>query len=163
MTDRKILRLVLSSLLVCLVICFIFSNSLQNGEESSRYSGMVTRLLRSIFDPHGTTDEETFHYFVRKGAHFSEFALLGFSLWLLMQSIRSKYCVSCPGSMLFAALAAAVTDEFIQSFTGRTSSVTDVLIDFGGALTGFVLPLVLFAIIKQSKEKNHAAKECGIE
>lgn len=163
MTDRKILRIALSFIVVCLVVCFIFANSLLNGEDSNQRSGMIAGLLRSIFDPEGAIDEETFHYFVRKGAHFSEFALLGFSLWLLMQSIRSKYYRSCPGSMLFAALAVAVTDEFIQSFTGRTSSVTDVLIDFGGALTGFTLPLLAFAVIKQISKKDNAVKECGTE
>lgn len=160
---KQTVKVVLSAVLVCLTVCFIFSNSLKDGEESNRQSGIVMELLRSIFDPTGAIEEDTFHYFVRKGAHFTEFALLGFSLWLMMLSLRDKFGILCPGVMLFAALSTAVTDEFIQSFTGRTSSVTDVLIDFSGALSGFVLPLAVSAIIKRIKEKKHAAKECGTE
>ena len=160
---KQTVKVILSAALVCLTVCFIFSNSLKDGEASNRQSGIVMELLRSIFDPSGTIEEDTFHYFVRKGAHFTEFALLGFSLWLLMLSLREKFGIFCPGVMLFAALATAVADEFIQSFTGRTSSVTDVLIDLSGALAGFVLPLALCAIIKHFKEKNYAAKECGTE
>ena len=161
---KQTAKLALSALLVCLVVCFIFTNSLLNGEDSNRQSGLVMELLRKLLDPHHVVAEETFHYFVRKGAHFSEFGLLGVSLWLLIQSIKDRYGRSFPGVMLFAALAVAVTDEFIQSFTGRTSSVRDVLIDFSGALTAFAL---LFAIDvirrKRHKEKENAAKECGTE
>ncbi len=160
---KQTVKVVFSAVLVCMTVVFIFSNSLRNGEESNRQSGFVTELLQRILDPNGTIEEDIFHYYVRKGAHFTEFSLLGFSLWLLMLSLRDKIGLFCPGAMLFAALATAVTDEFIQSFTGRTSSVTDVLIDFSGALTGFVLPLILSAIIKQIKEKNYAAKECRTE
>ena len=151
---KQTVKVVFSAVLVCLAVCFIFSNSLKDGEESNRQSGIVMELLRNIFDPTGAMEEDTFHYFVRKGAHFTEFALLGFSLWLLMLSLRDKFGIFCPGVMLFAALATAVTDEFIQSFTGRTSSVTDVLIDFSGALTAFLM-LSLFRVIlrKRTKEK----------
>lgn len=161
---KQNVTLVLSAVLVCLVACFIFSNSLLDGEESNRQSGVVMELLRKILDPNHSIAEETFHYFVRKGAHFSEFALLGVSLWLLMQSIKDRCGRFYGGMMLFAALSVAVTDEFIQSFTGRTSSVTDVLIDFSGALTAFLL-LWIFGIIlrKRNREKENAAKECGTE
>ena len=161
---RQTVKVVLSAVLVCFVVCFIFSNSMKDGEKSNRQSGIVMELLRSIFDPNHTIAEETFHHFVRKSAHFSEFALLGLSLWLLMGSIRGKFGISCPGVMLFSALAVAVTDEFIQSFAGRTSSVTDVLIDFSGALTAFLILLLLCVILrKRTKEKKNAAKECGTE
>jgi len=160
---KQTVKVILSAVLVLITVCFIFSNSLLDGKESNRQSGFVMELLRSIFDPTGSIEEDTFHYFVRKGAHFTEFALLGFSLWLLMLSIRDKFGVLCPGVMLFSALATAVTDEFIQRFTGRTSSVTDVLIDFGGALAGFALLWVLHILRKQTKEKNNVAKECGTE
>ena len=45
--------------------------------------------------------------------------------------------------LLFFALLCAVADEFLQSFTGRTSSVRDVLIDFGGALCGMLLTMLV--------------------
>ena len=149
--QKKTLRLILAAILVCAVICFIFSNSFQNGEASNQRSGLVLALFQRLFDPHHRIDEETFHYFIRKGAHFSEFALLGASLMLLKKRIRDRFCVSTPGVMLFAALAVAVTDEFIQSFTGRTSSVKDVLIDFSGALCAILLLTLLGSIYRKWK------------
>lgn len=161
---KQTIKLVFSAVLACLVVCFIFSNSLLDGEDSNCQSGFVMELLRSILDPNHTVAEETFHYFVRKGAHFSEFALLGVSLWLLMQSVKDRCGRFYGGMMLFAALSVAVTDEFIQSFIGRTSSVTDILIDFSGTLTAFLL-LWAFGLIlrKRNKEKENAAKECRTE
>jgi VanZ family protein len=38
----------------------------------------------------------------------------------------------------FMCLLAAVLDEYSQSFLFRTSKVSDVLIDFGGAIVGMV-------------------------
>lgn len=131
-------KLVVSALLVFVVICFIFSNSLKNGEESKRMSGWVMKLVQSVFDPFHRLNEEKLHYFIRKGAHFSEFALLGASLIWLGENIKKRFGKACPGVMLFLALLVAVADEFIQRFTGRTSSVTDVLIDFSGALTAML-------------------------
>lgn len=161
--NRKTVHLILSALLVLLVVCFIFSNSLLDGEDSSRQSGLVMKFLRAILDPNHTIGEETFHYFVRKGAHFSEFALLGLSLCVLMRCIQGASGKYCPGFMLLAALGTAVADEFIQSFTGRTSSVADVVLDFSGAVTGFTLMLILFALKITIKEKKYAAKKCGAE
>ena len=159
---KSTVKVILSSVLVCLTVCFIFSNSLLDGEESNRQSGLVLNVLRSIFDPDGTIEEETFHFFVRKGAHFSEFALLGLSLWLLMLSLRDRFGIFCPGVMLFAALGTAVTDEFIQSFTGRTSSVSDVLVDFSGAV--FVMAILwILHTLRCKKERRDAEKECGTE
>lgn len=150
---NKHLNILLSAIFVCLVTCFIFSNSLQGSEASNLQSSFIMNLLRGILDPSHMIDDNTFHFFVRKGAHFSEFFLLGVSLWLLIQNIRSVTGRFCPGTMLFSALAVAVTDEYIQSFTGRTSSVTDVLIDFSGALTAFAVLLLLRAIVKTRRKK----------
>ncbi len=161
--SRKMLRFVLALLLNMLVVCFIFFNSLQGPEASNQSSGMVMQFLKAVLKLDDSIGEEAFHTFVRKAAHFTEFAALGASLWLLLGCIRSRFGVFCPGGMLFAALATAVTDEFIQSFTGRTSSVKDVLLDFCGALTAFGLLSLLAGIRRKQKEKKHAAEKCGTE
>ena len=151
-------QLILRAVLVFLILLFIFSNSLQNGEESNERSGKVMELLRMLLDPHERVAAEQFHWFVRKAAHFTEFAALGSSLWLLMQSVQKLVCFSYL-SVPFISLLTAVTDEYIQSFTGRTSSVQDVLIDFSGALAG------LFAayIIGKIRGRRNAGKKCRTE
>lgn len=123
-------------LFVLVTLAFIFRNSLQNGEQSNAWSSRIAALLQQIFDPGGRLTEVEFHKLIRKLAHFSEFCLLGCSLcWLIgeLPDALRRLSVCNP---LFLTLACAVTDEFIQSFTGRTSSVRDVLIDFAGALLG---------------------------
>ncbi|MBQ7339146.1 MAG: VanZ family protein, partial [Clostridia bacterium] len=52
------------------------------------------------------------------------------------------------GALLFSLLT-AVTDEYIQSFTGRTSSVSDVLLDFSGALCGLGLTALTVYLVRR--------------
>ena len=84
--------------------------------------------------------------FVRKVAHFAEYALLGAECAgltvLLARRVFSPYL----WADLFAVLMVAVLDEFLQSFVGRTSLVGDVLLDFSGALVGIALVLVVTAV-----------------
>lgn len=73
---------------------------------------------------------------VSKLAHVIEYAVLG---WLVQRAsgVRRAWWVS-----LLVAVAYAATDEFHQSFVpGRTSRVTDVLIDAVGASMGVFLAL----------------------
>lgn len=148
-------RVWLALLLVLLVLLFIFGNSLRNGEESNADSGFVLRLVRFVIDPMGRLSEESLHYFVRKAAHFTEFAMLGAALWFLTDSLRRRYGTNGLCAAYFASLSAAVTDEFIQSFTGRTSSVRDVLLDFSGAVFALLLSALLWRLLrKRTRKKN---------
>ena len=40
---------------------------------------------------------------------------------------------------LFGVLLCATLDEYFQSFVGRTSSVSDILIDFCGGIIGIII------------------------
>lgn len=139
---KRQLRLFLRLLLIA-TLCFIWGNSLLSRADSAELSNWLTRWLNSIGIP--VTD-----HFVRKLAHFSEFALLGCELTLLFW-LRSglrlrELCISA-----VLALAAAVTDETIQIFTSRGSQLTDVLLDFAGAVTGILLCTLL---IRKGFEKH---------
>ncbi len=136
------------------IMFFIFWNSSKNGQESAQMSSRVMDILKPIFDPKGVIADETFHTIVRKLAHFSEFAALSAMLTALALCLKKLSGRSFVGAELFACLFTAVTDEFIQSFTGRTSSVRDVLIDFSGALLATVILLVAAAIIEKPKRKK---------
>lgn len=144
MTERRKaqLRLFLRLLLI-VTLCFIWSNSLAGKESSASLSGKVTSWLNGIGIP--VTD-----HFVRKSAHFCEFGLLGCELLLLFW-LRSGLHVQNRCNAAFGALLAAVTDETIQIFSGRGSQVQDVLLDFGGALTGILLVSLLARLIEKRK------------
>lgn len=149
MNIRNKRKLILFLLLVVLLTGFIFGNSLQSGEESNWRSGQVMKILERILDPQDRIPDETFHYFVRKGAHFIEFAALGWSLGGLFDAVGAivkKRFISLP---LLWSLMTAVTDEFIQSFGTRSSKVADVILDFSGACVGFGIMLAFLWILRK--------------
>lgn len=77
-TKKQILRAVLWAV-IALTLVFIWSRSARGKVASDGESQWVTELLREIF----RTDSIS-HAFVRKLAHFTEFALLGAELSLLL-------------------------------------------------------------------------------
>lgn len=84
------------------------------------------------------------HYIVRKSAHFFEYGVLGGLAFWMFQGFRSTFWNQVIYS-LFMILSVAVMDEYLQSFVARTASVSDILIDFSGGITGI---LILYLIKK---------------
>ncbi len=140
-TKKKSLFLLV---LVLAATAFIFSNSLKGSDASTQDSNFVIRLIEAIF---GESDLDL-HFLVRKGAHIAEFALLGFLATRLI--INLGKIAHHLGYGLFYVLVVAVTDEFIQTFTGRSGMVQDVWIDFFGALLGIGLAM-LVRVFNRSK------------
>ncbi len=90
-------------------------------------------------------ERDAIHYYVRKAAHVTEYAVLGIlavrALRQIMHGIHSR--VLWGGAWLFATLYAA-SDEFHQRFVlGRTPKLTDVLLDSVGASIGIGLMLLV--------------------
>lgn len=144
---RFILPRVLCVFMTALFMCFIFSNSLDTAEKSSKKSSIVTEAAQTVVDAvsPGTVVQE---HVIRKLGHFSEFAVLGAMLLICVRIYTKKYMkyIFVP---LFVSLAAGVTDELIQlASSGRSSEVTDVAIDFSGAAAGIIL-CILFIIIHE--------------
>ena len=135
-TAVRIILLVLT--LACVV--FIFSNSLRNARSSSEQSGRVTQFIADVYESitGKIINPARITHVVRKLAHFSEFALLGLlgtaSAASVFGTVYGKIHV-----ILFWGLASAVTDEYLQRFsTGRSASVTDVMLDFSGFFVGLL-------------------------
>lgn len=75
-------------------------------------------------------------FFIRKGAHFFSFFLLGF-FWLLglRKRVREEWLTIILSILL--CIGYATFDEFRQVFhPGRTGSMTDVYLDSAGAIFG---------------------------
>lgn len=123
----------------------IFWFSAQNGEKSSSQSRFLSLLLAQFVGP------EHAGFYVRKTAHFTIYLVLGVCM---LQSLQAW---SVPKTVILQILSAlglcvlyACSDEFHQLFTaGRAGSLTDVLIDSAGALTGCLLSS-LPAILKKN-------------
>ena len=139
------------SVLLVLTLAFIWRNSMESIPESQAKSLDLVAILKPILEPIIGEGKVTDH-FVRKTAHFCEFALLGAELRLLFLLLGFG-TVQGHMNALFAALAAGVTDETIQYFYDRGSMVLDVVLDFCGAFFG-ALVLLLIALGVRHREKR---------
>ena len=138
---------------------YIFHNSYQNGEESNRRSEVVAEMLQPVLDPRGRMGPQALNELVRKLAHVTEFFVFGGCLGALtarMGAYRHRYYICFP---LLISVLTALADEYVQSFTGRTSRVEDVWIDFAGACCGIAVVFVIAAIWK-SVRKGKERKKC---
>ena len=120
---------------------------------------MLEPILKPITDKNNQIFGLSLEGFIRKIAHFSEFAFLG----ALLYALRAVNGRPAPFTLLFFALACGVTDETIQVFTRRGSSVTDVIIDFCGCVSGMLLFMLLNRLRKYLKQKygKKAKRQAG--
>ena len=132
-----------------LITAFIFHNSLQDSQTSNAQSSSVAEVVKPIIDPGNQVEEKTFHKLTRKLAHGIEFCILGCSAGGLMVSLKTVLRRYPVFMILFCLLGTAVADEFIQSFTGRTSNVKDILIDFSGAVVGMLIAVCIAAVVRR--------------
>ena len=129
---------------------FIFSNSLKTGVESGADSSAVLDVVESIFKKIGINPDIS-ELFIRKLAHFLEYAMLSFFICadiLLFMSCKASdrrvepFFIISP---VFCFIVANVDEFCIQACTeGRGPSFFDVLIDTLGAVA---LALGFFARI----------------
>ncbi len=153
----------LTLVLVLAVMVMIFCFSAQNGEQSGAMSGRLTTWVLNLiipeFEEFSPEQQETIRrtagLIIRKLAHFSEYALLGFSLMLHIRQIQKKTMVRLPWLWSWAVgTLYAATDEFHQGFVaGRGPSVVDVMIDSSGVIAGTMLLLLIMFCHRKRSEK----------
>ncbi|MDO5123496.1 MAG: VanZ family protein [Eubacteriales bacterium] len=137
-----------------LIITFIFSQSLLPAGESQAESGRILSLFNGLLTDAGIGPVLS-SFFVRKFAHFTEFAVLGTSFFMLFLSFGVKpYYFS-----LFAFLSTsmvAVCDECLQLISdGRACQISDMLLDsFGGFVAITVLSLIYCIFIRIKRRKS---------
>ena len=116
-------------------------------------SGSLRAWLEQLL--HMPVDE----FLLRKAAHFSEYALLGAELSLLLNLLldrngrplaRGRRLLDFPALGFFAA----AIDETIQIFSGRGSSLLDVWLDTAGCLTGFFLIFLIFCTVRSKRHEK---------
>lgn len=139
-------RKIVTTILLCLCIAFIWHNSLEGAELSGNRSLIVTRTLNDwLLDGSYMVLAETV---VRKLAHFLEYALEGTLvtsvIWAYELEMRRYVC-----QVVLAGVLTALIDETFQLFMeGRAASVGDIWIDLFGFIFG-VLAGVSWMLIKR--------------
>ena len=151
---RKILCAVFAVLTV-LWIVFVFSNSMENAQESTEKSDVVYEVVNDAAQSIGIEQEIT-HHTIRQGGHFVEFFVLGALaaatavaafVPLLSASAFPRLFIAF-ASLPFSA-AIAVTDEYIQTFSdGRVCDIEDVFTDAAGAFFGLAIVVAAFLLLK---------------
>ena len=123
---------------------------MQIGVVSEGASGRVLRLVQRVLTRlgmPGLASHITMH-FIRKLAHFCEYALEGFLLMLCLRVYTRHFFKHVSWPML-GGLLTALTDETIQLFVpGRSGQVTDIWIDFSGVMTGLLVGLILLGLVR---------------
>jgi VanZ family protein len=128
---------------MCTVI-FVFSSSPAT-DSSNQSRTIVMKLIHFLyvdFDKKPISEQAAVYslltLLVRKGAHFSEYALLAALAFSAFYGIHNKILRLL--SSVAAAALYACTDEFHQTFVpGRSGMMRDVLIDSTGALFGAIV------------------------
>ncbi|MQS76805.1 VanZ family protein [Companilactobacillus halodurans] len=96
-------------------------------------------------------------FFIRKGAHFGTYFVLGILLCLALYLYFEKNLVLQLFIPWMTTTGLAAFDEFHQGLTGgRTPSVVDVILDSSGAITGIlIIILVLYLVSKHENKLNY--------
>lgn len=150
-----VISLVLLFSLMILIFRFSASNSTESSGLSHRFSQKLITLFLMV--TRGHMSRETIAHVVdlietpvRKMAHFSEYALLGFlaqfhiSTVAVLQKEKMKRKTYRWIAIIFCVLY-AFSDEIHQYFVpGRACRMFDVCIDSSGVLTGSLFFLLIF-------------------
>ena len=140
---------------ITVMVC-VFLFSCENADDSSDTSGRFVNLIISIF--YGDYDElpmweqeeirGNISHFIRKTAHFTIFAALGFFAFLTSGQ-KKLLCKGTAAVLIFCGLY-AVSDELHQYFVpGRACMLRDMLLDTCGSLAGIAAALAAVKILSR--------------
>lgn len=177
---KDVLRFFLLLILLVLWMGFIFCMSANNGSDSQGLSDKVARFIAPLFWPDFyllSTLEQTaalssLSFPIRKAAHFSEYAVLGFLSLAMFIQLRAvinhrravvtqqrqvpnkSFTKPAILAVLFSFLYAC-SDEFHQLFVdGRSGQPFDVMIDSTGALFGVAVTVLILVCHSRKKRKK---------
>ncbi len=138
-------------LILWIAVIFIASSTQGSMSNTSRF---IRPFLEWLFP--NTTEEilTIYHGYIRKFAHFAEYAALAFFAYRAFSSSANEFLQKYWffASLLLIFLVASI-DEINQSFlAGRTGSFWDVLLDTAGGLT--MLIFVYFIKIRYNAKQT---------
>ncbi len=135
-------------ILILFYLCFIYGNSLTPAVISSKESGYFLIRIQNLLSGAGIDAWWLTEHLVRKAAHFTEYAGLGFLL--AMNTGAGMVPVFCHLKQnLTAAIFMPFIDETIQLFVeGRSGQISDVWLDMAGIFAGVLATVCLAKIVR---------------
>lgn len=163
---KKYVSIIILSVVTALWIAFIWGNSAQSGEVSGEASGFVCELVNSVARFFGR-EEPVSEHFIRKLAHFTEYAILAslasvntLKIFFLSNKFKQKHLFFIPLASSALAFLVALVDEFViqMNTLGRGPSMKDVFIDLSGAMTGAfaVLGIALIVMYIRTRKRGES-------
>ena len=133
-----------AALIAFCIVIFVFS-SFRADESTSQSNRIVDAIIEFVFTdfehkplPEQAAVTSLLTVLVRKGAHFSEYALLASLAFMAFYGIKSSF-LRWFSAVGFAFLYAC-SDEFHQTFVlGRSGMIRDVIVDTSGAVFGALI------------------------
>ena len=148
MRKTKIVRTILV-ILIAIWAYLVFSFSSQDGNDSS---GLSRRVVEFFIKDQALVEQV--EPYVRKIAHFSEYAIGG-ALFICLFSTYEWSDKRKITTGIFVGIWYAALDEIHQLMVpGRTVSIVDVYIDTLGISAGTLGMMIIFKIIEIRKNKN---------
>lgn len=155
----NILRCVLVLFLFCTFgMIFNFSNqdSKKSGSTSKKVTEAITKDVKSIQKLNKEEKAKVIDKIedvIRKIAHFSLYALVGFLLMALFSTYNINEKNKIISTIIIGAIY-AISDEFHQSFiSGRSGQVSDVFLDTLGVTVGGLFILLIIKTVKKFRKE----------
>jgi len=161
--EKIMMKKIIIWMLVALWMGVIFCFSAQEASQSKKVSsGVIKTVVKAIDFNDSLSDNEVENvsenltFIVRKGAHFSAYALLCILISLLLKEYGICGKINFILSVIICFLYAC-SDEIHQIFVkGRSGEVRDVLIDTAGTITGYLFLVAVNAIRKKIISKKYS-------
>ena len=134
--------------LILAVICsfVIWSFSAKSAANSTVDSEAARTALEDLLEKLFGEDFDIDEFFVRKLAHFCEFAGLGFLVYMAFYFFNYRR-IKLFGFTSAWGLIVAIADEILQLFyEGRSAQMSDVFLDMSGVVSAFLVLSVFFAL-----------------
>ena len=160
---NKIFSLIMT-VIILLTVAIIWGHSFMTPEMSTEESNFVKEIVEAVVQ--SVSHNEAFvipEVIIRKSAHFFEYAVFGLELAILITINKSipaddkkrsliKRILSIYPTAFILSLFIGAVDETIQYFTGRYSSIWDVLLDLSGASFSIGIFLLLRSLIRKKRK-----------
>ena len=162
MKHKKAFRIALL-IIIFLTVAVIWGHSCMTRAKSTEESRFVKEILDTVMQTvSGNRSFAIPEVLIRKSAHFFEYAVLGLELVLFITLNKGetldkdkkrgpiKLLSLYPTAFVISLFVASV-DEIIQYFTGRYSSIWDVMLDMTGASFSILIFLLIKSLIRRKK------------
>ena len=161
--SKKTFRIIMT-VIILLTVAIIWGHSFMTPEMSTEESSFVKEIVEAVVQ--SVSHNEAFvipEVVIRKSAHFIEYAILGLELAILITINKSipaddkkrsliKRILSIYPTTFILSLFIGAVDETIQYFTGRYSSIWDVLLDLSGASFSIGIFLLIRSLIRKKRK-----------